>query len=117
MIVDAEERIRAFPAAARRAGHRGMVVPDPVEVVRYTSRTLDGARRDRRVVPSAAVGAPARYLTDLLVQSRHDSVFPWGTFTVNVVGSFVLARSAARGAGAGRADLVLTWSAPASAVR
>lgn len=38
----------------------------------------------------AAVGAPARYLTDRAIQSRHDTVFPWGTFTVNVVGSFVL---------------------------
>jgi CrcB protein len=38
----------------------------------------------------AAIGAPARYLTDVTIQSRHDSVFPWGTFTVNVVGSFIL---------------------------
>jgi fluoride exporter len=38
----------------------------------------------------AAVGAPARYLTDRAVQSRHDSVFPWGTLAVNVVGSLVL---------------------------
>jgi CrcB protein len=38
----------------------------------------------------AAVGAPARYLTDRAVQSRHDSLVPWGTLTVNVVGSFVL---------------------------
>jgi fluoride exporter len=38
----------------------------------------------------AALGAPARYLTDRAVQARHDSVFPWGTLTVNVVGSFVL---------------------------
>ena len=42
------------------------------------------------VVLGAAVGAPARYLTDLAVQSRHDSVRPWGTFVVNVVGSVVL---------------------------
>ena len=42
------------------------------------------------VALGAAVGAPARYLTDRAVQSRHDTVFPWGTFTVNVVGSFVL---------------------------
>ena len=42
------------------------------------------------VASGAAVGAPARYLTDRAVQSRHDSVFPWGTFTVNVVGSFIL---------------------------
>jgi CrcB protein len=36
------------------------------------------------------VGAPLRYLTDRAVQTRHDSVFPWGTFTVNVCGSLVL---------------------------
>jgi CrcB protein len=38
----------------------------------------------------AALGAPARYLTDRAVQSRHDSGFPWGTFLVNVGGSLVL---------------------------
>jgi CrcB protein len=42
------------------------------------------------VVAGAVVGAPLRYLTDLLVQSRHDTVFPWGTLTVNVSGSLVL---------------------------
>ncbi|MER6300223.1 fluoride efflux transporter CrcB [Kitasatospora sp. NPDC001539] len=42
------------------------------------------------VVAGAAVGAPLRYLTDRAVQSRHDSVFPWGTFTVNVSGCLVL---------------------------
>ena len=42
------------------------------------------------VVLGAAVGAPLRYLADRAVQARHDSVFPWGTFTVNVTGSFVL---------------------------
>ena len=42
------------------------------------------------VMLGAAVGAPLRYLTDRAVQARHDSVFPWGTFTVNVIGSFVL---------------------------
>jgi CrcB protein len=42
------------------------------------------------VILGAAVGAPLRYLTDRLVQSRHDTGFPWGTFTVNAVGSFVL---------------------------
>ncbi|GAB2881687.1 fluoride efflux transporter CrcB [Streptomyces deserti] len=42
------------------------------------------------VVAGAMVGAPLRYLTDRAVQSRHDSVFPWGTFTVNVVGCLVL---------------------------
>ncbi|MEV6929492.1 fluoride efflux transporter CrcB [Dactylosporangium sp. NPDC051485] len=38
----------------------------------------------------AAVGAPLRYLTDRTVQSKHDSVFPWGTLTVNVCGSLLL---------------------------
>ncbi|MEO3774762.1 fluoride efflux transporter CrcB [Micromonospora sp. B9E7] len=38
----------------------------------------------------AAVGAPLRYLTDRAVQSRHDSAFPWGTLTVNVIGSLLL---------------------------
>ncbi|MDN5919739.1 MAG: fluoride efflux transporter CrcB [Pseudonocardia sp.] len=38
----------------------------------------------------AVVGAPLRYLTDRAVQSRHGSAFPWETFTVNVLGSFVL---------------------------
>jgi len=38
----------------------------------------------------AAVGAPARYLTDRAIQTRHDSVFPWGTFAVNVTGSLIL---------------------------
>jgi fluoride exporter len=38
----------------------------------------------------AALGAPARYLTDRWVQSHHDSVFPWGTLAVNVVASFLL---------------------------
>ena len=38
----------------------------------------------------AALGAPLRYLTDRAVQARHDSPFPWGTLTVNVVGSFLL---------------------------
>jgi CrcB protein len=42
------------------------------------------------VVLGAMVGAPLRYLTDRAVQSRHDSLFPWGTFGVNVAGSFVL---------------------------
>nr|WP_269475744.1 MULTISPECIES: fluoride efflux transporter CrcB [Streptomyces] len=42
------------------------------------------------VVVGGMVGAPLRYLTDLAVQRRHDTVFPWGTFTANVVGCLVL---------------------------
>jgi CrcB protein len=47
------------------------------------------------VLLGGAVGAPLRYLTDLFVSARHDSVFPWGTFAVNVAGSFVLGAVAA----------------------
>ena len=39
---------------------------------------------------AAAIGAPARYLVDGLIQERTDGAFPWGTFVVNVSGSFVL---------------------------
>ncbi|MFF9901462.1 fluoride efflux transporter CrcB [Streptomyces longispororuber] len=42
------------------------------------------------VLAGGAVGAPLRYLTDRAVRSRHDGAFPWGTLTVNVVGSLVL---------------------------
>ncbi len=49
------------------------------------------------VALGAAVGAPARYLTDRLVQSRHDSVIPWGTVSVNVVGSLILGGLAGAG--------------------
>ncbi|WP_069771609.1 MULTISPECIES: fluoride efflux transporter CrcB [unclassified Streptomyces] len=42
------------------------------------------------VVVGGMIGAPLRYLTDRTVQSRHDSVFPWGTFVVNVAGCLVL---------------------------
>ena len=42
------------------------------------------------VALGAALGAPARYVTDRAVQSRHDSRFPWGTLAVNLVASLVL---------------------------
>ncbi|MFD4506116.1 fluoride efflux transporter CrcB [Streptomyces sp. NPDC058457] len=42
------------------------------------------------VVLGAVAGAPLRYLTDRAVQARHDSVFPWGTFVVNVTGCLIL---------------------------
>ncbi|MEV6510517.1 fluoride efflux transporter CrcB [Streptomyces sp. NPDC051642] len=42
------------------------------------------------VVAGAMVGAPLRYLTDRAVQTRHDTVFPWGTFAVNVSGCLIL---------------------------
>jgi len=42
------------------------------------------------VAVGAAVGAPARYLTDRAVQSGHDTLFPWGTLTVNIAASLLL---------------------------
>lgn len=53
------------------------------------------------VALGAAVGAPARYLTDRAIQSLrpgHPSLFPWGTVTVNVLASLIL--GAVTGAGA-----------------
>lgn len=50
------------------------------------------------VAVGAAIGAPARYFTDRLVQSRTESVFPWGTLTVNAAGSLVLGALVGSGA-------------------
>ncbi len=47
------------------------------------------------VLLGGALGAPTRYLTDVAVQRLHRSSFPWGTWTVNVAGSFVLGLVAA----------------------
>lgn len=58
------------------------------------------------LVIGAAVGAPLRYLIDQLVRGRHDSVFPWGTFVVNVTGSLILGLLAGLPAPAGATALV-----------
>jgi CrcB protein len=48
------------------------------------------------VALGAAVGAPLRFLVDkhmvtrLLLGTRIETPLPWGTFTVNVLGSFLL---------------------------
>ncbi|MER7419753.1 fluoride efflux transporter CrcB [Micromonospora peucetia] len=42
------------------------------------------------IAVGAAIGAPLRYLTDRAVQAWLGSAFPWGTLTVNVVGSLLL---------------------------
>lgn len=71
---------------------------------------------------AGAAGAVARYLLDGSVQDRTSGPFPFGTLTVNVVGSFVLgvmAGVAIRHTGATRAEAVVgtgfcggmtTWS-------
>ncbi|WP_039799933.1 fluoride efflux transporter CrcB [Nocardia araoensis] len=42
------------------------------------------------VLVGGAIGAPLRYLIDRVVQDRRDSLFPWGTFLVNLIGCLVL---------------------------
>ncbi|NLU76682.1 fluoride efflux transporter CrcB [Streptomyces sp. HNM0575] len=60
------------------------------------------------VLVGGAIGAPLRYLTDRAVQTRHDTVFPWGTFAVNVVGCLVLGLlTGASVAGAAPSQLML----------
>jgi CrcB protein len=39
---------------------------------------------------AAAAGAAARYSLDATIQRHHPSVLPWGTFVINVTGSFAL---------------------------
>ena len=60
------------------------------------------------VVIGGALGAPLRYLTDLFIQSRHDSVLPWGTLTVNVAGSLLLGVVAGAVATSGAPSWLLT---------
>ncbi|MFF3766204.1 fluoride efflux transporter CrcB [Streptomyces sp. NPDC001922] len=62
------------------------------------------------VAVGAAVGAPLRYLVDRAVQARHESVFPWGTYVVNMGGSLVLGAvtgAVAAGAASSRVQLLL----------
>ncbi|MFD3401237.1 fluoride efflux transporter CrcB [Kribbella sp. NPDC058693] len=51
------------------------------------------------VIAGGMIGAPLRYVADRAVQRRHDSLFPWGTFSVNVIGSLVLGFLAGASAG------------------
>jgi fluoride exporter len=49
------------------------------------------------VLLGGAAGAPLRYLADRTVQRRFGGRFPWGTWSVNVSGSFVLGTVLASG--------------------
>ena len=42
------------------------------------------------VTLAAGIGAVARYVLDQLIQHRTAAEFPYGTFVINVTGSFVL---------------------------
>ncbi len=56
----------------------------------------------------AAIGAPARYFADRAVQSRHDTVFPWGTLSVNLLASLLLGVLAGAAVARSVADLIGT---------
>ncbi len=43
------------------------------------------------LLAGGALGAILRYLIDRRIQRWHDSPFPWGTLTVNITGSLILA--------------------------
>lgn len=74
------------------------------------------------VAAAACLGAAARYLLDQVVQHQHAQPLPWGTFVVNLLGSFalgVVAGLATRGGlpaqaasvlGTGLAGGFSTWS-------
>lgn len=55
------------------------------------------------------VGAIARFLIDASISSRLESDFPWGTYAINMAGSFVL--GALGGAGLSGYGLVLEGTA------
>jgi CrcB protein len=42
------------------------------------------------IAVAGAIGAPLRYVIDGAVSDRLRSLFPWGTFVVNMSGSFAL---------------------------
>lgn len=42
------------------------------------------------VMLGGAIGAALRFVVGQAVQPRHSTAFPWGTWTVNVIGSFLL---------------------------
>ncbi|GAB2464909.1 hypothetical protein GCM10027063_02850 [Promicromonospora xylanilytica] len=42
------------------------------------------------VAVGGGIGAAARFTVDGEIRTRHSGGFPWGTFVVNVVGSFLI---------------------------
>ncbi|MBT2403461.1 MULTISPECIES: CrcB family protein [unclassified Streptomyces] len=73
----------------------------------WADRRTDGADQRGR---AGGGRAPLRYLTDRAVQARHDSVFPWGTFTGErrrVTGAGRADRAVLAGAASSRLSLLL----------
>lgn len=42
------------------------------------------------VLVGSAAGGSARHVTSLLIQSKNNSVFPLGTFVINLLGCFII---------------------------
>jgi len=42
------------------------------------------------VAAGSALGAPTRFLIDQFIQRSHERILPWGTWTINVTGAFLL---------------------------
>src|SRR2546422_732529 len=77
-------RLTVFVGESHQWRHR----PVYAEIVHRAHRAgLAGASVFRGV---EGFGASSRSLPDRFVQSRVDSVFPWGTLAVNVAGALVL---------------------------
>ena len=60
------------------------------------------------VAVAGAIGAPARYLLDGFVQDRVSGDGPWGTFAVNIIGSFLLGLLTGLGLHANLSDAATT---------
>lgn len=60
------------------------------------------------VMLGSSAGASLRYVVDREIQSRHERVFPFGTLTINVVGSFCLGLVAGAAAELGLSELAAT---------
>ena len=89
--VDTRELLAAGRPAVAAAYLLGTLVLGLLAVVVGTARHRAGAAMTLLLVLlGGAVGAPARYLADVAVQRLHRNAFPWGTWAVNVAGSFVL---------------------------
>ena len=67
------------------------------------------------VALGAVVGAPLRYLADRFIQARHDTIFPWGTFAVNVAGSLILGLVMGAAAAGSLDPMIVTVVGPGSA--
>jgi CrcB protein len=73
-------------ARVSRTARVGLIAPD--ECARARQEVIDLALA--LVALGGAGGAVARYIVDVWVSQRIPSAFPWGTFVVNMSGSFLL---------------------------